>query len=109
MFKSDFHGRLAARLAGVPVVIGGLHNSDPWAKNRLLGLMYGGTARFTDRLLSVSEEVKQYHVERTGVSPEKILTIENGVDVERFKGQDAAGRKVQGQDREESLPWILVC
>lgn len=97
LFKSDFHGRLAAHLAGVPVVIGGLHNSDPWARNRLLGLIYGATARFTDCLLAVSEEVKQYHVERTGVSPEKILTIENGVDVERFTGQDSAGQKVRAE------------
>jgi len=97
LFKSDFHGRLAARLAGVPVVIGGLHNSDPWARNRLLGSIYGATARFTDCLLAVSEEVKQYHVERTGVSQEKIFIIENGVDIERFKGQDAAGQKVRDE------------
>lgn len=97
LFKSDFHGRLAARLAGVPVVIGGLHNSDPWARNHLFGLMYGATARFTDCLISVSEEVRQYHIMHTGVAPEKILTIENGVDIERFKGQGEAGQKVRNE------------
>lgn len=84
LFKSDFHGRLAARLARVPVVIGGLHNSDPWARNRLLGLIYGATAQFTDRLIAVSEEVRQYHIAHTNVASEKIIAIENGVDVSRF-------------------------
>lgn len=97
LFKSDLHGRLAARLAGVPVVIGGLHNSDPWAKNRLLGLIYGATARFTDRLIAVSEEVRQYHILYTNVSSEKIVTIENGVDVSRFRNQHENGQKVRTQ------------
>lgn len=97
LFKSDFHGRLAARLAGVPVVIGGLHNSDPWARKRLLGLIYGGTARFTDCLIAVSEEVRQYHVLYTKVLPEKIMTIENGVDVSRFTDQHENGQKVRAE------------
>ena len=32
LFKSDFHGRLAARIAGAPVVISTLHSIDRWAQ-----------------------------------------------------------------------------
>lgn len=95
LFKSDFHGRLAARLARVPIVIGGLHNSDPWARNRLLGFIYGATAWFTDCLIAVSEEVRQYHILHTNISPEKVVTIENGVDVHRFENQEENGQKVR--------------
>jgi glycosyltransferase involved in cell wall biosynthesis len=95
LFKSDFHGRLAARLSGVPVVIGGLHNSDPWARKRFLGLIYGATAQFTDRLIAVSEEVRQYHIAHTNASPEKIITIENGVDISRFSTSDETRQLVR--------------
>ncbi len=97
LFKSDFHGRLAARLAGVPVVVSTLHNSDPWARRPLLGAMYGATSRFADRLIAVSEDVRQYHLAYTGVPPEKISTIENGVDVRRFVGLDGAGKAVRNE------------
>lgn len=95
LLKSDLHGRLAARLAGVPVVIGGLHNSDPWAQNRLLGLIYGATARFTDCLIAVSEEVRQYHILQTKVRSEKIIAIENGVDINRFRDQNENGQRMR--------------
>ena len=97
LFKSDFHGRLAACLADVPVVIGGLHNSDPWAQNRLFGLIYGATARCTDCLIAVSDDVRQYHIAHTGVAPEKVVTIENGVDLDRFKVQDDAGQRLRSE------------
>jgi glycosyltransferase involved in cell wall biosynthesis len=88
LFKSDFHGRLAARLSGVPVVISTLHNNDVWARRFPLGQIYGATARFTDALIAVSQEVRQYHLQYTGIPAEKIVTIENGVDLSRFSTID---------------------
>jgi glycosyltransferase involved in cell wall biosynthesis len=96
LFKSDFHGRLAARLSGVPVIISTLHNSDAWARNPVLGRLYGATARWADRLIAVSEEVRKYAITRTRVQPEKVVTIPNGVSLERFSGQEAAGRALRG-------------
>lgn len=88
LFKSDFHGRLAARLAGVPVVVSTLHNNDVWANNKILGYIYGLTALWVDRLIAVSPEVKDFHIQKTFVSPEKITVIQNGVDVEAFSGHN---------------------
>lgn len=95
LFKSDFHGRLAARVAGVPVVVSTLHSMDRWAKARPLGRMYGWTARFADRLIAVSEDVQNFHVTYTGVPKDKFVTIENGVDLQRFVGQETAGHAVR--------------
>ena len=97
LFKSDLHGRLAARWTGAPVVISTAHNNDSWAKRTPLGWLYGRTARLADRIIAVSEEVREYQIKYTFVPPEKIVTIDNGVDLRRFEGQDAAGRAVRAE------------
>lgn len=97
LFKSDFHGRIAARLAGVPIVISTLHNNDVWANNWLLGHIYGATARYADRLIAVSPEVKLFHVEKTGVPEEKVFSIPNGVNISSFEGHDEAGLAVRAE------------
>jgi len=95
LFKSDFHGRPAARLAGVPVVISTLHNSDPWARKPILGALYAANARLADRLIAVSNEVRAYYLEHTHIGPEQVITVDNGVDTRRFAGQEAAGQQVR--------------
>ena len=91
LFKSDFHGRLAARMAGVPVVISTLHNCHNWAKNPVLGGIYGANARLADHVIAVSDEVRDYAVEHIHVDPKKLSTIANAVPLSRF-GRDAAAR-----------------
>ena len=93
LFKSDFHGRLAARLAGVPVVVSTLHSTDRWAQKFPLGILYGWTARFTDRMIAVSDDLRNFHQKHTGVAEEKFITIENGVDLERHSFSDIARKK----------------
>lgn len=110
LFKSDLHGRLAARWAGVPVVVSTAHNNDSWAKRAPLGWLYGRTARLADRIIAVSEEVREYQLKYTFVPPEKIVTIDNGVDMRRFEGRDAAGRAVRdefGIDSDAPLVGII--
>lgn len=86
LFKSDFHGRLAARLAGVPVVISTLHNNDTWANNKILGYVYGLTSIWADRLIAVSPEVKEFHIHKTKIPTQKTIVIQNGVNVNAFRG-----------------------
>jgi len=95
LFKSDFHGRLAAQIAQVPVVISTLHNNDSWARNKWLGRIYGASAHYADRLIAVSNDVREFHLKQTFVPAEKLLTIENGVDVRPFIGQDKAGEELR--------------
>ena len=97
LFKSDLHGRLAARWSGVPVVVTTAHNNDAWAQRAPLGALYGVTARLADRVIAVSDEVREYQIQYTHVAPEKIITIDNGVDTRRFEGQDAAGRALRAE------------
>lgn len=95
LFKSDFHGRLAARIAGVPVVISTLHNCDSWAENPIMGKGYGLTVRFADEIIAVSEEVRQHAIRYFGVRPEKIQTIPNAIPLERFAESRALGPEIR--------------
>ena len=95
LFKSDFHGRVAARLCGVPVVVSTLQNCDGWADNPLLGRIYGFTARFADRLIAVSNEVRDFAMTHTRVAPDKLRVIPNSVALQRFVDQEEAGRALR--------------
>jgi glycosyltransferase involved in cell wall biosynthesis len=76
-----FWGRLAARLAGVPVICSALHSTGLPDRvefaNRLL-------APITDAFIGVAEPHGKYLAEHEGCPAEKICIIPNGVDVEKF-------------------------
>ena len=77
-----FWGRLAARLAGVPVIASALHSTG-WPDrvqfaNRLL-------APITDAFIAVAEPHGRYLAAHEGCTAAKIRVIPNGVDVERFR------------------------
>jgi len=86
-----FWGRLAARLARVPVVCSWLHSMGlpqrvEWP-NRLL-------APLTDAFIAVAEPHGRYLAEHEGCPKAKVRVIPNGVDVERFRPR-AASAKLQ--------------
>jgi glycosyltransferase involved in cell wall biosynthesis len=68
---------------------------DRWVQERSLGRSYGWTARFADRVIAVSEDVRSFHAAHTGIPEEKLVTIENGVDIGRFAGLQSAGSAVR--------------
>lgn len=87
--KAGTLGRLAARLAGVPVVIHTYHGHvfqgyfSP-VKTRLFLSIERGLARWTDRLLTVSEAVRRdLLLQRIG-SPERLRVVPLGLDLDPF-------------------------
>jgi len=99
LFKSDFHGRIAGYLCGTPVVVSTLHSNDTWAQKAILGRVYGFTARFSHRVIAVSEDVRAFHIKYTHISPGRIITIKNGIEIGRYtdtKEQGLALRKKMG-------------
>ena len=100
--KAGFLGRLAARMAGVPVIVHTYHGHvlngyyGP-AKSWLLKMMERGLARITDRLVAVSALVKEDLMAYRIASPEKISVIPLGFDLEPFLDC----RSLKGQFRSE--------
>jgi glycosyltransferase involved in cell wall biosynthesis len=84
LWTANTWARLAARLAQVPRIVASERNVDIWEESykRLLGRWL---ARSTDRIIANSEAVRRYLLDRGGLSADKVLTIYNGVNLDRFR------------------------
>lgn len=102
-----FWGRLAAWLAGVPVICSALHSTGlpdhVELPNRLL-------APITDAFIAVAESHGRYLAEREGCPSRKVRVIPNGVDTERFRPRppDPALREELGLPPAAPLAGIVA-
>lgn len=90
-----FWGRLAARLAGVPVICSALHSTGlPDRVERLNRLL----VPITDAFIGVAHAHGRYLAEHEGCPAHKVRVIPNGVDVARFRPRqgDAGLRRSLG-------------
>lgn len=78
-------GRVAARMARVPIAIGSVRCTELPAKH-VLGERL--TNRIADAVIVNSIGIRDELCARTGIPPERIDVIENGVDFERFHPLD---------------------
>ncbi|MBN1618869.1 sugar transferase [Candidatus Dojkabacteria bacterium] len=100
-------GRLAAWMAGVPIVIYTAHgfyfheNLSRWARYAVI-FVEKFLARFTDLLFAQSQEDAVTAVKENIYSSNQVVYIGNGVDINRFYPQSNGARKKLGllpQDR----------
>lgn len=87
LVKSDLVGQLAAAIARVPVRISSAHNVDPWRRWTALTFINRMITCRCQQVIAVSREVRDYLVSVHAYPTEKIVTIENGIDLERFDPQ----------------------
>jgi glycosyltransferase involved in cell wall biosynthesis len=83
LIGANLWGRLAARLAGVPVVVASERNVDVWEQPVKRWLGRALLAFTTDRLIANADAVRDYLLRR-GADPTRVVTIRNGVDLDRF-------------------------
>jgi glycosyltransferase involved in cell wall biosynthesis len=87
--KAGIIGRLAARAAGVPIVVHTLHSlvfheyQAPW-KNTLYVRLKRWCAPLTDTLISVNEQTSKGALAAGIGRPEQYVTIFSGMDLELF-------------------------
>jgi len=79
--SANLYGRVAARLAGVPIVIATEHNVYA-AKPRRYVLVERVLARKTDAIVAVSVEVQQFLSRQLRIAPSAIRVVHNGVALE---------------------------
>jgi len=91
-----FWGRLAARLAGVPVVVSALHSTG-WPDS--VGRLNRWLTPWTDAFIGVADAHAKHLVAQEGFPHDKVHTIFNGVDTSRFAPGDSAAKR-----RELGLP-----
>lgn len=90
LFGADVWGRLAARLAGIRVVVSTEHSMNRdhgflrrFMKRRLVPL--------TSRFIAVSDEAKAYMVGVEGIPKTKVRVVKNGIDMSRVLQRSARG------------------
>lgn len=84
LFGADTWGRLAAIWARVPVIVSTEHNinlDQSWFKRKIQAIL----SLWTDKIIAVSQGVKNYAVKNEKIKPEKIKVIYNGIDLDRFQ------------------------
>jgi glycosyltransferase involved in cell wall biosynthesis len=87
-YHANLYGRLAAIKADVPCTVASVHNlytRDSKFHRRLLNRFL---ARYTDKVVAVSEPVREDILRYDRIPPEKVTVITNGVDVARFSGAE---------------------
>lgn len=88
---ADIMGRIAAKIARVPVVISTLHTvytekRNPKIRYRIKTFIDRITGNyFADLMLAVSEIVKDYHIKWAKMNPEKIQILPNPVVLDEFQ------------------------
>jgi len=104
------YATIAARLAGVPVVVNTRHGQrigHGW-KSRLL---YRLASYQADRIVAVSQDAARLCTEEDGVSPEKVTCIWNGIDVESFRfvgpAKEPVAIAVARLSAEKDFPTLL--
>lgn len=83
LWTADFWGRIAAKLAGIPIIISTAHNIDAW-KPKIFLIADKILSHFSDKIIAVSNTVKSFYVKNAKIPASKIKMIYNGIDVDKF-------------------------
>src|SRR3954469_18143722 len=104
--KAGVLGRIAAKLAGTPIIVRTLHGLvfheyQPWIVNRTWRLVKKICAPMTDHFLSVSSVIVKKAVAAGVDVPEKFTTVYSGMELDWFLNSKADGAAVR---REFGIP-----
>lgn len=94
LYQADILGRLAGRLAGVPIIVSSLRCSYRWLKPWHF-LVDRWTSRLADHITSVSEATRAFAIQEEGIAADRIATLRNGIDLTRFQQLDRFAARQQ--------------
>lgn len=85
LFSENILGAIAAKLAGVPIVVTGRRDTGMLCQGGWQHILaYRLTNRWTDKIICVSEAVRKVVLEKERPAPQKAEVIYNGVDMNKF-------------------------
>ncbi|MDP2939633.1 MAG: glycosyltransferase family 4 protein [Candidatus Omnitrophota bacterium] len=99
--KAGILGRFAARICGVPIVVHTLHScvfnypNLNWFQKRFFLFLEKLAAKITDKLITISEPLKDEFIKAKVASRDKFITIYSGVEIEKFKLHSNIAEKKQ--------------
>ncbi len=78
LVHADLYGGLAAKLRGARLV-STKHNDDPF-RTGSFRYVERGLLRLADRVIAITDALREFTIERVGVAPSKVETIHYGLD-----------------------------
>lgn len=87
LFHANFMAAAAAHRAGIRPVISGIRVAERRSNIPLWANRY--TDRWVDRYVCVSHAVAEFYKAKTHISPDKLLVIPNGIDLEGYPASNA--------------------
>jgi sugar transferase (PEP-CTERM/EpsH1 system associated) len=99
-----------AALAGVPLRIHAEHGwdvADPDGTNRRYQLIRRVYRRFVHQFVAVSEQLRDYLLDRIGVPPDRVHLIPNGVDTDRFRPWQTGDLPPHGWPFKKRIHWVV--
>ena len=90
----DIYGRLAAKLLRIPVIVSTEQNVNQ-DEPRPVTILKKITARYATKIFTISEAVKKDTIERYAIKPDKLTTIYNGINLEKFTTGHATAVKAK--------------
>jgi L-malate glycosyltransferase len=87
--SADIWGGLVAKLSGCPILISSRRDMGVF-RSKKHGLGYRLVNPLVDQVQAVSEEVRTFLISRDGIDPKKVVTLYNGVELERLNQANGA-------------------
>lgn len=104
---SDYWGSIVGRISGVPIIISSRRDMGHNLKKRHI-LMYRVINHLFDKIVVVSEAVREIIIKKEGANPKKIITIYNGVDTDLFSGHTNKNEIREKLGLENNIPVIGI-
>jgi len=82
LYGANFFGAISARIAGVPAITSNRNVTSLLSKKQML--LHKAANKLATVITAVSEEVRRSDIEQ-GTPPDKIVTIYNGVEIQKAK------------------------
>jgi len=103
--KAGFLGQLAAKIAGVPIIISTVHGfyfqkNDPWLKRKFFILIEKIAANFSDLIFSINKEDIETAIKEKICNPNLIRYSGDGIDLSRFNPERFSQEFIENKKRE---------
>ena len=110
LIHADIYGTLACRIAGVPRIVSSKHNHDPFRAHPIFRLTSSIVSRYHDRIVAISESLKEFLYKVEGIDKEKITVIKYGLNPEQLASVSTKSNKRLTLRTEFKIPhdYIII-
>lgn len=104
-FKPEIFGQIAAKLAGVPIVLNTLHGFDfsekvSPLKKKIFGFLLTIVSKFSTKIFSISKNIIDGVIKERICSLEKLIYLGRDIDTNRFDPQKFDKNFIEGKKKE---------